>query len=155
MSDSPPGRRTRRHLSVAVALLTLLAAGCGGGEESGPVAEDTAEAGSTPSPSAPVSESPSAPASESPSAAESAAARSDAPSCDQVWVTGETIPRGYDGCNRDGAFVEVDLLGCSSGQRLARFDDRYYGVLGGLVREAESSFDDDRAYRRSVASCRA
>jgi hypothetical protein len=67
----------------------------------------------------------------------------------------QEIPKGYDGCNADGAFVPADLLGCSSGQRMARFDDRYYGVLGGVVRESKSSLEDDISYREAVASCRA
>ena len=44
---------------------------------------------------------------------------------------------------------------CSSGQRLGWYGDRYYAVLGGTVREAESLLDDDIGYRDAVASCRA
>jgi hypothetical protein len=78
-----------------------------------------------------------------------------APACDEIWVVGGTIPANYQGCNDGADFVPRDGVGCSSGQWLGHYDDRYYGVLGGKVREAESSLKDDIGYRDAVASCRA
>jgi hypothetical protein len=82
--------------------------------------------------------------------------RPGAPDCSEIWVDGGEIPVKYAGCNAtDGSFVRADLLNCSSGQRMVRFDDRFYGVQGGLVHESESVLEDDVGYRDAVASCRA
>ncbi len=78
----------------------------------------------------------------------------DAPACSEVWVADADLPRRYDGCVEDGAFIAKDTLGCSSGQRLIRYDDHFYAVAGGLVRRTESTLEDDRAYREAVAICR-
>lgn len=78
------------------------------------------------------------------------------PACAETWQAGNRIPRSYKGCEDDeGSFVERDLLDCSSGQRMVRYADRFYGVLGGAVREASGPLDDDRDYRAAVRSCRA
>lgn len=130
---------------VAAGLLT----GCGQDDAGGGAGEDTAPdpaARSTPS------NTPSSTPSSTPSGAP---ADPDAPACGEVWVTGETIPRGYAGCNDGEVFLEPDVMGCSSGQRFITFEDRWYGVLGGTVREGESPLAQDREYRSSVASCRA
>ncbi|HET7194656.1 MAG TPA: hypothetical protein VFI99_06650 [Nocardioides sp.] len=48
-----------------------------------------------------------------------------------------------------------DTLGCSSGQRMVRYGDHFYAVPGGTINETKSSLEDDRGYRKAVASCRA
>lgn len=132
---------TRRSAAVALSTLVLVAlAGCG---------EEAAEPEATrATPSATATTSPGA----EPSG--SASADPDAPSCDEVWVEGARIPPGYAGCNSAEGFVAKDALSCSSGQYLARHDDRWFGVLGGKVRVAKSTLDDDDRYRASVAKCR-
>ena len=78
------------------------------------------------------------------------------PECDDVWKAGATLPRSYDGCvDEDGQFVPRDALACSSGQRIIRFDDRFYGVPGGTVHEVPTSLEQDREYRAAVLRCRA
>ena len=78
------------------------------------------------------------------------------PDCAQVWQAGADIPRGYQGCADDtGAYVERDALGCSSGQRMVRYGDRFWGVLGGTVNEAQGSLEEDRDYRVSMRNCSA
>jgi len=78
------------------------------------------------------------------------------PDCTEVWQEGASIPRSYQGCaEQSGGYVERDVLGCSSGQRMVRFADRYYGVLGGTVSEAARGLDEDRDYREAVRSCTA
>jgi hypothetical protein len=54
----------------------------------------------------------------------------------------------------DGDEIPPDVLECSSGQRLVRFDETYYAVRGGLIREAPDGFDADADYRAAVRSCR-
>jgi len=76
------------------------------------------------------------------------------PACDGVWRDGGTLPRDYRGCRLDGQDVPVDAIDCSSGQRLVRFDDNFYAVRGGLIREARGGLDSDVEYRRTVESCR-
>jgi hypothetical protein len=125
--------------AVSAALLLVLAA-CG---------DDTSDPDATEDPSA--SGSPSASASATPGGA---TPDPDAPACDEVWVEGARIPRGYAGCNADEGYVEADRLSCSSGQVLVRHEDLYFGVVGGKVRVAKSTLDDDAGYRASVAKCR-
>lgn len=78
-----------------------------------------------------------------------------APDCATVWKDGAELPRSYAGCNAASGFVASDKLGCSSGQRMVRYGDHYYAVLGGTISETESSLEDDRGYRGAIASCRA
>lgn len=80
--------------------------------------------------------------------------RTDAPSCEQVWREGERLARGYRGCLEEGTFVPRDVLACSSGQRLVRYADRWYAVLGGIVHEASTPLDRDREYVADARSCR-
>ncbi len=78
------------------------------------------------------------------------------PDCAEVWQEGEDIPRSYQGCaDEAGAYVKRDVLGCSSGQRMVRYDDRYWGVLGGTVNEAQGSLDGDKDYQTSMRNCSA
>ena len=100
-------------------------------------------------------EHPAGPAAQDPSAPSSPSASNGAPDCASVWKDGAELPRSYDGCNSAEGFVATDKLGCSSGQRMVRYGDHYYAVLGGTIRETESSLEDDRGYRGAIASCRA
>lgn len=122
-------RSPRRLLAVVALLVTVLVSGCGSDTGSGEEAGDQSQ---TPT----------------------AAAEAEGPTCSSVWVDGAMLPRGYDGCDDGGSFVAKDVLGCSSGQRMVRFDDHYYAVLGGTISETESVLDDDVGYRDAVASCR-
>jgi hypothetical protein len=136
------GHLTVRRLAasglLAVALSALTA--CGG---------DTEEAQD---PTGPTSSSE---ASE-PSGSESSDVPADAPACAEVWVAGGKIARTYQGCvDESGAYVERDSVGCSSGQRLIVFGDRFWGVQGGTVYEAEGSLDEDRDYRDATRRCAA
>ncbi|GAB2444605.1 hypothetical protein GCM10027062_25740 [Nocardioides hungaricus] len=80
----------------------------------------------------------------------------DGPACDTVWQADQALPRAYRGCvDASGALVPRDVLGCSSGQRLVSYGDRYYAVLGGTIREGSSPLADDPEYRAAVRSCRA
>lgn len=104
---------------------------------------------------APAASEPSSSGSSSTSASESASGPADAPACDEIWTEGATIPRGYRGCTDESGYVERDALGCSSGQRMVTYSDRFYGVLGGTVRTSAGSLEDDREYIKAVRSCRA
>ncbi len=96
------------------------------------------------------------PASDSPSSPAGEEAPPGTPECADIWQEGGDIPRTYKGCaDEAGAYVERDALGCSSGQRMVRYADHYWGVLGGTVNEADGSLDEDRDYRESMRNCSA
>ena len=77
------------------------------------------------------------------------------PSCSEIWQDGGTLPRGYAGCADGDTFVKRDVIGCSSGQRLATHADRFYGVLGGTVHETRRPLEQDREYVATTRRCRA
>lgn len=158
-----PRTASRPLLGLAVAaLLAGVLGGCGSDDDSGSTTATDTPASGTPSEidsgasatSAPVpsSEPPTAPPTSS-----APAVPAGTRACAEVWVDEGRIPGGYKGCLDDaGAFVKADRLGCSSGQALIRFDDRFYGVAGGTVHEAaESPLLDDPDYTETVEGCRA
>lgn len=91
-------------------------------------------------------------ASFSPSPAESAST-SDLPACSNVWKAGVVLDKAYQGCVQGGREVPADVLSCSSGQSLVRYDGRFYGVLGGSVSQTPS-LDSSKKYLKSVSVCR-
>lgn len=134
-----------RCLALVGLGLSLALAGCGTEETLDPPTVATQSDSPSPSPSA----SPTTTASEEPVPA-------DAPACSDVWQDGAKLPRTYAGCVAEDVYVERDVLECSSGQRLVRFDEAFYAVLGGTIKVALTSplkKDDD--YRDIVIACRA
>ncbi|WP_323791201.1 hypothetical protein [Nocardioides sp.] len=77
------------------------------------------------------------------------------PACDDVWSEGAKLPRMYAGCEAGGVYVERDVITCSSGQRIVRFDDAFYAVLGGPVQAAPPSFSENEDYQEFLVGCRA
>lgn len=75
--------------------------------------------------------------------------------CSEVWVGDAELPRSYKGCEEDGAYVKADGLGCSSGQRIVRYADRFYAVPGGTIHETDGPLEQDREYQAAVRRCRA
>jgi hypothetical protein len=143
----------------ALALASLLAGGlvaCGSDDGSTRAADEPTPAGSG-STSGPASPSPSAsemgsgPHSGSPSET----APPGTPQCSKVWRDGASLPRTYVGCVDDTGFVKRDRLGCSSGQAIVRYDDRFYGVAGGTVHRATAPLDKNRQYLAAAMRCRA
>lgn|SRR6476469_8520248 len=130
-----------RGLLVALALPVALATACG---------SDSTTTAQDPSPTtASASGSPSDGAGTSASAHPIPAG----PACAAVWKDGRTLPRGYHGCVTHDTWVTADGLGCSSGQKLVRYDDHYYAVLGGTIAHVHH-LDSDQDYRATVARCR-
>lgn len=79
-----------------------------------------------------------------------------APQCADIWYDGGELPRVYRGCVDDeGAYVERDFIGCSSGQRLVLFDDRFYAFEGGTVFDVGSPLEDSDDYRSVTRRCAA
>lgn len=143
------GRRLAASVLLAVALSAL--AGCGDATDQ---AQEPAPAESTTESESGEPEKSQKP--EKPEKSETTEVPADAPDCQDVWAEGNTLPRFYQGCvDGAGAYVERDAVGCSSGQRLAVFDDSFWGVLGGTIYAAQGSLDDDREYRAATHRCAA
>ncbi len=144
---SSAGRRAPLG-AVSAALAVLLLASCGQ-QDAGSSAQEApktpASSSSSPSPS---------PKAEKTEKEEKVPPGT--PDCSQVWEQGSTIPRTYQGCaDKAGSYVERDTLACSSGQRVVRYGDRFWGVLGGTINEANGSLDDDHDYKVSMRNCSA
>lgn len=78
-----------------------------------------------------------------------------APACGDIWTEGAKLPRMYDGCVAGETYVKRDVIECSSGQRVVRFDDAYYAVLGGPVQAASPSLAENGDYQEFLVGCRA
>jgi len=128
-----------------MALLAALLGGCGDGSDS---------SANDPSGSDSSSEA-TEPASESPSPSDTPPPLPDWPACGDVWVQDATIPNGYKGCLEGDQAVKSDTLTCSSGQRIIRYDDRFFGVSGGKIYEAMGPLEKDKQYLKMVRVCRA
>ena len=132
---------------MALLLPLALLSACGDDSDSGatdPVGTDTPSESSSPTKTEPTAEATDSPPSTPPW-----------PACSEVWVADGKVPLGYKGCLEGDDPVEADNLSCSSGQRIVRYDDRFYGVAGGTIHEAKGPLDKDKDYLKSVRVCRA
>jgi hypothetical protein len=71
-----------------------------------------------------------------------------------VWTKGGLIPKQYRGCLEGSNAVAADNLSCSSGQRIVRYQDTYFGVAGGTIYQASGPLDQDKEYLKMVRRCR-
>jgi hypothetical protein len=144
-----------RGLLVALVVPLALLSACGGDSDS--TAADPADSASaTTSASDTPSESPSDTPSES--ATDSATASPvppDWPACDSVWTKGGKIPKQYKGCLDGSDEVPADNLACSSGQRIVRYQDTFFGVAGGTIYKSAGPLNKDKQYLEMVGRCRA
>lgn len=99
---------------------------------------------------------PTASSDETPATPASSPSGETGPACADVWKADADLPSGYSGCtDTDASWVAPDVLECSSGQRIVRFDDRYWALRGHVIGEAPKGLDRSRAYRAVMRSCRA
>lgn len=124
-----------RWVPVVAAVVAVVAAGCGSDEADPSPAPLPTDSGTTPSAaSLPPGTMP----------------------CPAVWEDRAILPRSYAGCADDfGKFVPSDPLACESGQKIIRYDDRFYAVPGGMIHAADAPLSEDPEYRAAVLRCRA
>lgn len=133
-------------MSVCLVGVLGLAGACGSSTP-GSVAADPATPATSPStPSSDASPSKPPRASTGPSSPDWAA-------CDSVWKAGERLPASYPGCNQGTTSVAADRLGCSSGQRLVRYDNHWWAAAGGVIHHSRDLIHD-RTYIHSAQVCR-
>ena len=127
-----------RRISLMTATAALLLAGCTSGSDTG--SDDAA-----PSPGGVTASQPSAqPSSEVPPG----------PTCDDIWVAGQTLPDDYDTCTVDGDVGSQDVVPCDDGSKLVTFNDAFYAVTGGEIREpAEAPLQDTDSYGDAYSAC--
>jgi hypothetical protein len=156
-----PGIRTT--LGQGALLLAVLAAvaGCGS-DDSDATATDTASDSTSPTASASTSAtaSPSASSDATTSASPSLPSTTDAtedvvlPACSSVWVVGQQLPQGYQGCTDDaGGIVQADGLYCEFGKPLFTYAKFFYAVENGPINKTETRLAKDKTYQQAVRKC--
>lgn len=77
---------------------------------------------------------------------------SNLPSCSDVWIGGEELPKAYRGCLHGTDAVDADLLRCGSGQSIVTYDDRFWAVRGSTINETDG-LARDRGFRAAKRTC--
>jgi len=77
------------------------------------------------------------------------------PSCADVWVTGKTLPQGYEGCVIKGSSVApFTEEPCDSGHEYGTYQRKWYAVRGGVIHEATTDNPFmDKAFTKFVQTC--
>ncbi|NYG55222.1 hypothetical protein [Nocardioides perillae] len=78
------------------------------------------------------------------------------PQCSEVWVTGATLPAGYELCYDGEARVAPDGAYCEVGKPLVTHAGRWWAVRGGEVQEAttDGRLVEDPGYAADLRTCR-
>ncbi len=120
-----------RLLLAALALPLALATACG--DDSSDTAADVAPT--------------------TPAASTSAGDTARSPQCTDIWQDGAKLPGGYDGCYESAKRVKPDGRYCEFGKPLVTYDQTFYAVPGGTIREAQQPFVDDPGYQDVLRKC--
>ncbi|WP_134764555.1 hypothetical protein [Nocardioides sp. 1609] len=146
---------------VALLLAGVVLTGCGSdddGDATGPTSgSPSSSTGDAPSDTASATEGPddtAAPTETGEPTTSAVPVPEGTPTCADVWVAGATLPRTYSGCAEGETLVAADRLGCSSGQRIVRYADRFYAVAGSDITETSGPLAQDPDYGDAVARCR-
>jgi hypothetical protein len=138
---------TARGTLAALLLPLALLSACGDDSDSA-VADPGASGSTTPTETSSATE----PTAE---ATDTQPVTPDWPACGDIWVADAKLPLAYKGCLEGDQAVKADNLPCSSGQRIVRHEDRFFGVAGGKIYEAMGPLDKDKQYLKMVRVCRA
>ena len=146
--EPQPGRYTRRMRAALIIACLVGVLGVSNGCGSSASTSTAADPGS----SSPTSKTPTSeptkthPTSKGPSDPSWAV-------CSTVWKAGVRLPASYPGCNQGSTSVPADRLGCSSGQRLVRFDNHWWAAAGGEIHHSDD-LRRDKTYIHSAQVCR-
>ena len=119
--------------------------------------DDSASSAADPADTPSVTDTPSEPVTDEPTPTDVTSSPTETPnwpSCETVWVEGGEIPTRYQGCLEGNDAVAADNLSCSSGQRIVRYQEKFFGVAGGTIHEAMGTLDKDKEYLKMVRRCR-
>ena len=119
--------------------------------------DDSASSAADPADTPSVTDTPSEPVTDEPTSTDVTSSPTEPPnwpSCETVWVEGGKIPSRYQGCLEGDDAVAADNLSCSSGQRIVRYQEKFFGVAGGLIHEVMGAMDKDKEYLKMVRRCR-
>ncbi len=72
--------------------------------------------------------------------------------CTDIWIDGEILDAGYQGCTIEGRPMLPNVVTCESGDQFTTFDDEFFAVLGGEITEASA---DSSEYTAAVEECAA
>ncbi len=72
--------------------------------------------------------------------------------CADIWIDGETLDAGYQGCTIEGRPMLPNVVTCESGDQFTTFDGQFFGVLGGEITEASA---DSEEYTAAIEECAA
>jgi hypothetical protein len=136
-------------LPVALVVLLGLLSACG---------DDSASSAADPADTPSVTDTPSEPVTDEPTPTDVTSGPTEPPNwpaCETLWVEGGKIPLRYHGCLEGEDAVAADNLSCSSGQRLVRYQERFFGAAGGTIYLAMGTLEKDKQYLEMVRTCRA
>lgn len=140
----PRGAARVAGAALAALLLPALLAACG--EDSGDGGSATDTATSSPSSSEPA---------ETPSETSGEEAEPTSPACSEVWVAGEVLEQGYNGCydEEKGRWVQAMVYRCSSGQRLVTYGRTFYAAKGEKINETDGPLARDPKFTEAMKAC--
>lgn len=77
------------------------------------------------------------------------------PDCSGVWVAGRKLDERYDGCATMQSMDLAVVIDCADGSRLTTYQDRYWAVLGGRIKDSGSNggISDDPGYSDDYQAC--
>lgn len=148
------GAVVRAFVWIAAGTLCAgLVAGCGSDDGGG---ADLASDSGSPTVSPEPSEEPTEPAEEPSEEPSETPAPASWPACSDVWVAGADLPQPYDGCaDAAGLAVPAQAIRCSMGAVLITYDDRFWGVPGHKISQAEGRLAKEPAFEQARATCTA
>ncbi|VXB83563.1 hypothetical protein [Aeromicrobium sp. 9AM] len=75
------------------------------------------------------------------------------PKCVDVWVSGKTIPKDYEGCSKGDTIEAAVTLDCRDGSKFITYDDRFFATLGGKITAYEGNGEGGAAYQKAYDAC--
>jgi hypothetical protein len=74
------------------------------------------------------------------------------PACNNVWRTGQTLARNYNGCSKGDTVVPPVFIDCTDRSSLVTYDERFYAVTGKEITRITGKMTADPGYRAAHES---